>query len=226
MPKTASETLFERFCESHGIPYLQIPKEEGPTPDYEIAVGTKRIIVEVKEITPNKEEQESDWLFAERGYGEVLSRTPGDRVRKKISDCSPQIKARTAGKYPSLLVLFDRGRVAGHLDPYNIRVAMYGLERVHISVPPIGMGSPYPTGMSYGPKRKMTPGDNTSISAIGALFMTGPESVFLNVYHNRFAQVPLKPTLLAPYRVAQFELDEDVPGRTSKWRAIEVSLEP
>ena len=65
---------------------------------------------------------------------------------------------------------------------------MYGLEQVHFQRLLIGIGLPYSTGMSYGLKRKMTPEDNTSISAIGALFKTRPEAVSLNVYHNRYAR--------------------------------------
>lgn len=42
----------------------------------------------------------------------------------------------------------------------------------------------------------MTPEHNISVSAIGALFMTGPEAVFLSVYHNKYARIPLKPALL------------------------------
>ncbi len=67
------------------------------------------------------------------------------------------------GKYSSLLILFDRGLGFGHLDPYDIRVAMYGLEQVHFALPPVGAGRPYSTGMSYGPKWKMSPQHNTSI---------------------------------------------------------------
>ncbi|MGA2261753.1 MAG: hypothetical protein ABSH28_09980, partial [Acidobacteriota bacterium] len=160
------------------------------------------------------------------GYGDGLTTTPGERLRKKISDCSAQIKARAEGIHPSLLVVFDRGRVAGHIDPYNIRVAMYGLEQIYLAVPPIGAGSPYATGMGYGPKRKMTPEDNTSISAIGALFMTGPEETWLHVYHNRFARVPLAPALLGQYNIEQFELGEEENGATSKWRAIPRTHEP
>lgn len=223
MPQAKAERLFEEFCASRGITCVRVQEGEGRTPDYELVVGSERIIVEVKEITANKEEEESDRLLAERGYGNVLSNTPGDRLRKKITDCLPQIKARTNARHPGLLVVFDRGGMAGHIAPYNIRVAMYGLEQVHIAVPPIGTGSPYATGMGYGPKRKMTPEHNTSISAIGAFFMTEPDGVCLSVYHNRFAKVPLRPALLGQYGIDQFELDEEVFGRTSKWREIRLA---
>jgi hypothetical protein len=55
------------------------------------------------------------------------------------------VKARAKGVLPTLLVVFDGGRVVGHVEPYNIRVAMYGLEQIHIAVPPLGTGSPHAT---------------------------------------------------------------------------------
>jgi len=223
MTKTQSEVYFENFCANSGIAITRIPEGNSPTPDYELTINGQRIVVEVKEIVPNKEEQESDRLLHERGYGSALSTTPGDRVRKKISDSSAQIKARMQGTYPSILVLFDRGLVAGHLGPYNIRVAMYGLEQIHIAVPRDPTVRPYATGMSYGPKRKMTNEHNTSISAIGVLFVPGPNEIVLHVYHNKFAAVPLDPRLPAKHGIRQFklELEDEVPANTAKWEEWE-----
>lgn len=226
MSKTVSEELFETYCAARGIVCVRIPEGETRTPDYELLCGTQRIVVEVKEITPNKEEQESDQLLARRGYGNVLSHTPGGRLRQKILDCSGQIKARALGTLPSILIVFDRGRVVGHVDPYNVRVAMYGLEQVHVAVPPVGMGSTYATGMGYGPKRQMTPEHNTSISAIGALVMTGPKDILLFVYHNKFAHVPLGAALLGEYGIEQFTLGDDAVGSTAKWQPIAVGRAP
>ena len=226
MQRTMSEKLFEEFCATKGIACNRIPESDTRTPDYELLVEAERFVVEVKEITPNKEEQEAYRLLAEHRFGKAPRHVPGERVRQKIADCSAQIKARTQGKHPSLLVLFDMVGIVGHVDAYNIRVAMYGLEQVHIAVPPIGMGSPHATGMSYGSKQKMTPDHNTSISGIGRLFMTGPDQIFLEVYHNRFAQVPLKHSLLAGYGIEQFELEGDTLGTTSKWCKIDPTVEP
>jgi hypothetical protein len=224
--KTMSEEVFEDFCARRGIVCHRVPEGEARTPDYELICGDVQIVVEVKEIAANREERESDRVLAERGYGNVLSHTPGERVRKKVADCSPQIKARTVGIHPSILVVFERGRVVGHVDAYNIRVAMYGLEQIYLAVPPIGAGSPYATGIGHGPKRKMTSEHNTSISAIGALFKTGPNETHLHVYHNRFAYVPLQPTLLSSHGVAQFEIGEPTSGGASEWREIILADEP
>jgi hypothetical protein len=220
MPKTPSEKCFEKLCAELCIPLKRIQEECGKTPDYELTIDGQTIITEVKEVTRNKEEQESDRILQERSYGNVLSTTPGDRVRKKISESLPQIRARSKGIYPGLLVLFDRGFVAGHLDPYCIRVAMYGLEQIHIAVPLDPSISPYAKGMSYGPKRKMTKEHNTSISAIGVLFATGPDELFLHVYHNRYAAVSLQPVLLGKYGIRQFRLEDEVPGTTAQWQEI------
>ena len=94
-----------------------------------------------------------------------------------------------------------------------------GLEQIYLAVPPIGAGSPYATGIGHGPKRKMTADCNTSISAIGALIMTGPDDFNLHVYHNCFAHVPLDPALLKRHGVAQFEIVEAT-GNASAWREI------
>jgi hypothetical protein len=150
--KTQSEKWFEDYCVNSEITCKRILEDTNPTPDYELTMDGQQIIVEVKEITRNREERESYRLVLERGYGNVLSDTPGDRVRKKITDSSPQIKARTHGVYPSILVLCDLlhgcGQITGHLDPYNIRVAMYGLERIHMTIPRDHTVRPYITGMS------------------------------------------------------------------------------
>ena len=218
---TQSEELFERFCAEVGIEFRKIDEGNETNPDYELKIGDLTIIAEVKEFDRNDAEKTSDRLLEDRGYGEALSNTPGDRVRKKIRNASPQIKRRTEGKHPGILVLFDRGMVAGHIDPYNIRVAMSGLEQVHIAVPRNHYEEPYTTGMSYGPKRQMTETDNTSISAIAALYATGPEDLKLSMYHNKHASVPLDPSVFGKYGIPQYVLEEEVAGRTSGWEIIE-----
>ena len=67
--RTISEQVFEEFCTRRGIECQHVPEGDTQTPDYEIVLGAVRIVVEVKEITPNKKEQESDRLLLKRGYG-------------------------------------------------------------------------------------------------------------------------------------------------------------
>lgn len=224
--KTQSEEWFEQFCVSVGIDCHRISEEDDKTPDYQLQVDGQTIIVEVKEFSRNKVEQKSDRLLEERGYGEVLSNTPGNRVRKKISDSSAQIKAKTQGVHPSILVLcdivHDCGQIFGHTDPYNIRVGMYGLEQVHIALPADVSVSPYSIGMSYGPKKKMTENQNTSISAIGVLSTPEKDEIRFYVYHNIYASNPLDPVLITGYGIRQYGLDVPKPRTTAQWIEIDV----
>jgi len=218
--RTFAEYLFERFCDEHGIPCARVPETTGKTPDYEIFSKTTPVVVEVKDIESNAEEIESERLVNERGWGNATGGTPGGRVRAKIDAASPQIKARAQGHLPSILVVCDEGREIGHVEPYHIRVAMYGLEQIYVAVPPPGQGSPYATGMGYGPKRKMTPGHNTSISAIASMFMPRCDVISLFIFHNKYAKVPFDPALLARYGVRQFKLGDAVAGKTADWEEI------
>lgn len=226
MPRTVSEIQFEEFCRLRDIPLVRIPEADTRTPDYEIPFPSGRLIVEVKETSPNPDELESNRLLAERGYGKAIGGTPGDRVRKMISSASGQLKARSQGVSPTLLVVFDQGQVAGHVEGFHIRAAMYGLEQVYLAVPPIGQGEPYATGTGLGPKRKMTESDNTSISAIGALVMTGPGQHILYVYRNQFAKVPLDPGWLQPFGIQHFDLGTSQPGVASNWVTVPPAHEP
>jgi hypothetical protein len=131
MVKTLSETLFENFCTAAGISWKKIEETTSRTPDFELITSGRPIIVEVKEITANEQEQETDRLRRQRGYGNVLRFVPGERVRSKIAAASEQIKSRSQGIYPSMLVLTDLTR-NGHCEPYHVRVGMYALEQVHI----------------------------------------------------------------------------------------------
>ena len=221
MKRTLSEYLFERFCDERKVTCSRIPEAASRMPDYLMFPGTTPVVVEVKEIERNREESESDRLLEKRGWGNPTGGTPGGRIRAKIVSSSGQIKARTRGIYPSILVVFDERGEVPNLEGYSVRVAMYGLEQINIAVPPAGQGSPYSLGMSYGPKRKMTPEHNTSISAIAPMIMASRDQIMLWVFHNKFAKVPLPLGLLAPYGIRQFQLGEAAPGRTADW--VEIS---
>ena len=222
--KTESENKFEIFCKKSGIEFYKVPEEYTKTPDYELLINQQKIIVEIKEIQPNKEDLESKKILSKTGTGNVLSCTPGDRVRKKISVAGPQLKALSKGTYPTILILYDlvnEGRgVVGHLEPYNILVGMYGLEQVHINVPEDKNISPYSTGMSLGPKWKMSAQHNTTISAIGVLYENSNNETGLIIYHNKYASNPLNPELLIIDQISQFTLKTTIIGSIPKWKQI------
>ena len=207
--RPVSELLFEDYCDRVEIDWKHIEEEaDAKTPDYELVIDGWKIIAEVKEITRNKKEQESDRLLEERVYGNVLDETPGARVRKKIMESSPQIKAKTEGRHPGILVLYDNGYIAGHLHPHKIMMAMYGQKVVDMAIPRNISISPYIADIRLGPNRKMTPAANTSISAIGALVVVPPPDLILelHIYHNDFAAVPIDPILLTCRGIVQYQI--------------------
>jgi hypothetical protein len=213
-----SEILFERFCVNTRIECLPVPREKHKkTPDYDLTFGALKVIAEVKEIERNKEEKESDRLLELRGYGAATGGVPGQRVRQKIQTSSRQIKARAQGIHPSLLVLYEQ-HFGVNIEPYHIRVAMYGLETFILAVP--GTDRPYIVGKKLGPRQKMTPKDNTSISAIATLIPLHTGETVLKVYHNKFAAIPLPSSNLAPYPIKQFRLAEAEPRTFPQWERI------
>ncbi len=220
---TESETVFENYCLTLDIVCKEIPTEKNAkTPDYELTINNQKIIAEVKGIELNPDEKKSEELIAKTRVGNVISNTPGDRVRKKINDSRKQIKAKTNGIYPGLLVLYDSGLSYNHLDSYNIRAAMCGLEQLHISVPYNPNNPPFPAAKSFGSNQKFTENDNTSISGIGVLWKDHSD-IKLDIYHNKFAKIPLDPNLLRNYPIKQFKLGNGPAGQIAEWEIIDLS---
>ena len=227
MSETRSEQIFEKFCEMREIRVKRIAEGKAPTPDYDIFLSRNKIVVEVKEFDLNKKE-----IFAQQEYlktGFLFgSETPGDRVRKKISEAGPQIRQRTKHRFPGLLILFDQGFGFNHLDPYSIRVAMYGLDTIQLAVPRDARRDPRIQEAKSGPKKKMTPDNNTSISAIGVLFYPERAVIELTVYHNAHAAIPLRPEFLQLYGIRQYRLGSANDGEIAQWEEIkgEILLKP
>jgi hypothetical protein len=216
MKKTLSENLFEEYCKSHGIRWRPVAVGLTRTPDYDIFLKRFKVVTEVKEITQNKIERQAEEDLRKNKYS-VVSTVPGERVRGKISDAIPQIKTRSKGRYPGLLVLFGNGFSAGHIDEYQIRVAMYGFETIVIALPNDKSVSPYAVGKKFGPRRKVTPEHNTSLSAIATLIKNGNDKLELKIFHNNYAAVPLEHRLFAHYGVVQYKLGEAAPGEIAHW---------
>ena len=216
--RTPSELLFEEFCERKGIRCHRVNADTTRTPDYELFLPRRKVVTEVKEIVPNAAERAADVAFR-RGEPTVVSSIPGQRVRGKISDAVPQIKARTKRLYPGLLVLYEDALIPRHIDPYQVRVAMFGFESVVIAVPNDPRSSPYFVGREYGRGRKMTPAYNTTVSALGVLSSRSAE-ISMTVYHNLYAKIPLAPGLMARYGIPQFKLGAAVFGRLAEWEAV------
>jgi hypothetical protein len=49
-----AETLFEQFLSANGIPFRRVSTAATRTPDYEIEIGGRCVVVEVKELTSDR----------------------------------------------------------------------------------------------------------------------------------------------------------------------------
>jgi hypothetical protein len=217
--KTISEALFEAFCRELDVRFERIHCEENQTPDYDIFSKEHHVVVEVKQFNANSDDERVE-KDLRSGKGAFRCKNPSERVRKKITDATPQFKRRAKGICPSLLVLYNNVFSAAYTDSYAIKIGMYGYEEVVLSVPrdfenPIAVRN-----KNFGPKRKMTPKSCTSISGVAVMFAEGDRPKELRVYHNIYAAMPLPKTVFDSSIVKHFTLEEKRPGEFQDWVLI------
>lgn len=178
------------------------------------------ILVEVKQIDPNHEDQASLRSFAETGeysFGGV----PGNRLRGRISKAGSQLRARVRPNQPTLVVVYNNVDVLrGFTGPHAVMAAMYGLYQVVITTTR-GLGARVLSVASrLAGGRSMTPQHNTTISGLAVLF-DGPEGPYLVVYHNRFAAVPLRPEILRRPRILQRCIQKGDGSKFPEWSDLQ-----
>lgn len=213
---TKSELLFENICGAYGIKYERIPAGSAKTPDYNIYLDGVRIVIEVKEIDPNPEEKQKMQDFQREGTITIRSQL-GKRIRDKIADTAGKFKELSQSGHPSVLVLYNDVKLYKHTEPFDVLAGMYGQLYFPVSG---NLGQPLKIGeMKSGPKKKMTPDTNTSISAVAVLKVSGSGHVDLSVYHNFHAKVPLDPLLLSRFSFEQRRVND--PNNPTGWIEIE-----
>ncbi len=215
---TISEQLFRRFCDENEISCLRIEATTTKTPDYKINIDGVDIIVEIKQIDPSNEDKA---LLRKLENGENIAHgsTPGDRVRNKIKKAGPQLSKLSKGKYPSMLVLYNNLPfiLKNPVEPYDVRVGMYGLETIVLSVPEDYSKSPSVIDRKFGPKRKLTEEHNTSISAIGVLINRNDKGLFFNIYHNEYAKIQIPFRVLGSRNANEYILSKNQQGEFQEW---------
>jgi hypothetical protein len=195
--QTVSEALFERLCSSRGVSWKRIPIGPNKTPDYEINLAGTRVLCEIKQINPNQEDQnELKALRTNQPRGRLVPK----RLRKKLKDVSGQLKAAALSDQPTILVVYDNTPFKMYSQNEDVRQAMFGNDSVAVSN---AGGALIVSAPFIGGDRGFTPNQNTSVSAL-AILEDSPESLpTLTVYHNRYAEVILRPELLAALAHAQ-----------------------
>lgn len=215
---TTSEDLFEEYCAENSIACARIDERDEKTPDYQVEIEGTTIIVEVKQFDPSKEDKVVLRDF-EKNKMVTHGTTPGDRVRNKIKSGAPQLSKYCKGKHPSILLLYNNlPFVLGDpTEPYNIRVGMFGLDTIVLSVPQNYSRKPSVVDRKSGPKRKLTENHNTSISAVGVLQRNSEERLEMLIYHNQHAEIHLNDEFANIHTATEYKVSERVKGQFHSW---------
>jgi hypothetical protein len=174
---TKSEALFERFLSDNCIPFRRIEATKDRTPDYEITIGGKAVVVEVKELA-------KDANFA-RAEG---SRTVGDHIRKKIEQAGSQLRRSSKDGKSTILLIYnklDSMQLSGTED-HDLNDAMDGEHTVTL-----GGASRKIIDSFHGRNAKFRAKTNTSFSALGRLKLGNDHSIEVTLFENFYASVPL-----------------------------------
>lgn len=200
--RTVSENIFERFCADIGLPCKPVPRAVGKkTPDFDLELNGNIVVAELKQLDPNDSEKALFCRARETGSASGFVATD-ERIRIKINEANHQLKARSGGCLPSLVVLYDNGTFGG-IDSTDIKTAMFGDEKVIVTC--ANNEVRHVTPLHAGGGRRMTEQCNTTISAVGLLH--GPlESALLSVFHNHFAVNPIDPAWCRHERMRHFAL--------------------
>jgi hypothetical protein len=210
---TESERLFESFCEGHGLTCHRVSTTIKPRPDYELEIGTQRLLVEIKQVDPNREERAFMVFLASGGKQVALGGKPGERLRRAICAANTQLKALLAGRLmPTMLVVYNNTPCHLHTQPYAVMTAMRGLDVVPVVVPSNRSELPRFGHTRSGPERAMRADANTSTSALAVLSEVDAGQFVLAVYHNRYAAAPLEPSLMRLPGVTHLRLPEGAPN--------------
>ena len=214
--QTKSEALFLEYCKLRGYVANRIraPQDTGRFPDYEMYIGESRIILEIKEFNANPDDEREAKAIRESRI-EVSGDEPGRRVRTHIEDAERQLRRYDAANVPTLILLYDNIVVDGFhvhptdfcihpLAPYNIDVGMYGLQIANIRLHQDGRTESL--GDTRGDKRTLRHTHRTNVSAVAVLYDYAPDyGLFLIIYHNYYARIPLPKSLFAHAKDRQFE---------------------
>ncbi len=220
---TVSEELFERFCAENEVSYSPIPRatDEGiKTPDFEILINARRIIVEVKQLDPESpDDKKYQKQLDELGITDVHENKVTQRIRGKISDAMPQLNRWANKETPGLLFLYSNLPLDGrYIQPRYILEAMYGEETLEIVLPNNRTIQPHISNVRFGGKRKVTSQYNTSLSAIVNLFEDWEHrEIHAHFYNNVFSICKFHPEWFRRNRVKHFSLPNEDMRQFSDW---------
>jgi len=213
--KTDGERNFELFCNYHYFKYEKIKENKDVrTPDYRVFIGDYLIIIEVKDLESNKEDEKALKEFYEKGYVVWGQSKVGSRVRNKIIASKNQLKRFTENKYPSILLIFDhRNEITPTLTDYEIKIGMFDFEAININ-DNLNL-------RKFSGKAQMTKNSRKYISCIGSLIKENNNKPFLKLYENYYANIRINYDIFKKYNdISIFKLNFPPDKTYSNWASI------
>jgi len=197
---TISEKLFEKLCSDRHVGCARIPESIEKTADYEVSLGPLKLITEIKQFDPNEEDKELEEIWGTPESPGVLA--PSNRAQGLIADAYPQIKASSRGDRPTMVVVYNNSGDWNWIDAFTVSKAMFGSFGITLglrsnqNIDVIAQG--------YLGNRKVTQSTFRALSVVGVMKQKGPNDIYLDCYHNPFANIPISPESLSLLADAQF----------------------
>ncbi len=210
---TASENYFECWCRERQIVFRRIKEarvQGHKRPDYAIKIDGQVCIVEIKQID---QKPADDTLLQEIARSEVKPRwiNPGARLIRPMRDASDQLRKFSMWGFPTVACFFDN--TAGfYVESIHVIHAMAGKETLRFEVSDDPEHQPRYLGTSFGKNATLTKLHNTSISAVAVLRQPLGSNLIIDLYHNRYARVPISRDRAAPFVRTQIEAGTEFPA--------------
>lgn len=220
---TRSEELFERVCQTRGIACRRIPEGKTKTPDYEIALSSVGVLVEVKQLEETDEDRKiNDALSKGDEIPDV--ECPSDRVRHQIACAYVQLKACNRTGLAAAVVLYNNAGPLTYIDSWTVTKAMFGNYGYRIGIPAPSGGAIVTLGAGFMGKRKVTRNTCRVLSFVAVLKETSKDELGLEAYHNPFATVRLEPSTLAALATDQFIHPSPHDGDWVRWEPVRLDV--
>ena len=211
---TISETLFETLCCERSVPCTRIATTTHKTPDYEVILGTQRVLVEVKQLDPNADDRRIHKALDEgTEIGGVAS--PAPRLRQQIASAYRQLKTAAREGQPCLVVIYNNSGILNFIDSFTVTTAMFGKYGVRLGLGSAGIVQE--TGRGFMGNASVTRNTCKSLSAVCVLKNARSGSLRLEAYHNPFALVPIDQKVLAFLAASQFRHPDPHNGIVVHW---------
>ena len=208
---TISEELFERLCFEHDIFPRRIPEGTGETADYEIVLRQIKVVVEVKQL---------DRTPPDAAIAGVIA--PSDWIRKQIGDSYSQLENCSAGRKPTMLVLYNNAGALCWIDSFTVSTAMFGDFGMKLGLRTVPQSEVIVVRQGFLGGRKVTKDTCRSLSVVAVMELSDRDGITVVRYHNPFASVPLIPEALAGFVRAQFVHRAPHSGRVVNWTPVRV----